>query len=54
MKLVLLVCVLCVASMTSCETARDTTEGATDLAGHAVHKTGHAVIHGKRKLESNL
>lgn len=46
--------VLLVFPLTSCTTARDTAEGATDIAGHAVEKTGHAVVHGERKLERHL
>ncbi len=44
------ICALCA----SCTTARHTAEGATDVAAHAVEKTGHAVAHGAEKVENNL
>jgi hypothetical protein len=36
---------------TGCQTAHTAAVESTDLAAHAVHKTGHAVAHGVREVE---
>ena len=40
--------------LVGCTTAEHAAEGATDVAVHAVDKTGRAVAHGARKVEQHL
>lgn len=46
--------VLAAASLTACHTAHEAVEGTTEVAAHAVQKTGHAVAHGAQKVEKHL
>jgi len=55
-NLVLTLAAIIAASLlcASCTTARNTATDATDLAGHAVEKTGHVLEHGAEKVDNAL
>ncbi len=52
MKLLYIILAGSLLLLPACETARDATADAGDIAGHAVAKTGSAIEHGGEKLEN--
>jgi predicted small secreted protein len=41
-------------ALPACTTARYAAEDSTDLAAHAVTKTGHAIAHGGEKIADHM